>query len=353
MTAARRAIEIDLVSPMSAIGHAPDGAGALRSGGMDLLRHLRYFVAVAEELHFGRAADRLHMAQSPLSQRIRSLERELGVQLFVRSSRQVALTPAGRVLLDEAPRLLAAADDVRALMQRVSDGGLGELRTGMPPDFDARLVAGVLAGFRAACPEVRLDIRQALAAEQEVALATGAIDVGLVWHPLAPRGLATGPVLEKPLGVLLPAHSELAEHEQVELGELRDRALVMFPREAGPATYDEVLGTCRAYGFVPADVLHARQQEFGVGLVMAGDAIAFSFDGERPAQDVVWRPLWGSPLRMRVSTAWRERAAGRTVDAFTHAVVATLCDEGGWVESRPAARRRQPTALRPSSGVLS
>lgn len=322
---------------------------------MDLLRHLRYFVAVAQELHFGRAADRLHMAQSPLSQRIRSLERELGVQLFVRSSRQVALTPAGRVLLDEAPRLLAAADDVRALMHRVRDGGLGELRTGMPPDFDARLVAGVLAGFRAACPEVRLDIRQALAAEQELALATGTIDVGLVWHPLAPRGLATGPVLEKPLGVLLPAHSELAAHEQVDLGDLRDRALVMFPREAGPATYDEVLGTCRSYGFVPADVLHARQREFGVGLVMAGDAIAFSFDGDHAAEEVVWRPLWGSPLRMRISTAWRERAAGSTVDAFTSAVVATLRDEGGWVESRAAGRvgRAEPSVRRPSSGVLS
>ena len=320
---------------------------------MDLLRHLQYFVVVAEELHFGRAADRLHMAQPPLSQRIRGLERELGVQLFARTSRRVALTPAGRVLLDEARGLLAGAEQVRALMQQVRDGRLGELRAALPPGLRPSVLAGILNAFRDVRPHVRLDVREAPSSEQLRALHDGALDVALLLHPVLDPQILTGPVLEKELGVLVPVDSDLARQAEVDLGGLGDRALVLSPRAAAPEAYDELLATCRAYGFVPGDVHQAVRQEFGLGLVLAGDAVAFGEQPEYERDAVTWRPLVGRPLRLAVSTAWRADAAASAVAAYTDVVVETLCVQAGWQRAREA---RTPVARfppRPSSGALS
>ena len=214
---------------------------------MDLLRHLRYFVAVAEELHFGRAAERLHMAQPPLSQRIRTLEGELGLQLFTRTSRRVELTPAGRSLLDEARGLLAHADELEARMRQVREGTLGRLRAALPPDLEATVLATVMRTFRSACPGVSLELSEASSSAQAGALRDGALDVGVLLHPVADPELATGPVVQKPLGVLVPADGELAGQDEIELGELGERALVLFPRESAPLAYDDLLADCRAY----------------------------------------------------------------------------------------------------------
>ena len=185
---------------------------------VDLLRHLRYFVAVAEELHFGRAAARLHMAQPPLSQRIRGLERELGVRLFDRTSRRVELTPAGRLLLDEARGLLARADALTATMERLRGGELGELRAGVPPEIGASVLAELLTSFRAAGPDVRLELREATTGEQLEGLAAGELDVGVVRHPVRLGSLERGPSLAKDVGVLLAAHG--APDGEVELSAL-------------------------------------------------------------------------------------------------------------------------------------
>ncbi len=320
---------------------------------MDLLRHLQYFVVVAEELHFGRAADRLHMAQPPLSQRIRGLERELGVQLFARTSRRVALTPAGRVLLDEARGLLADAEQVRALMQQVRDGRAGELRAALPPGLRASVLAAILGAFRDLRPHVRLDLREAPSAEQLRALRDRALDVALLLHPVLDPQIATGPVLEKDLGVLLRADSDLAGETEVDLGALRDGALVVFPRAAAPEAYDALLDTCRAYGFVPGEVHEAVRQEFGLGLVMAGDAVAL---GERPEHErdgVTWRPLAGRPLRLALSTAWRADAPAIAIAAYTDVVIETLCSQAEWQRAREDRIPVTRFAPRPSSGALS
>ena len=318
---------------------------------MDLLRHLRYFVAVAEELHFGRAAQRLHMAQPPLSQRIRSLERELGVELFTRTSRRVTLTPAGRVLLDEAPGLLAGADELKTLMGQVRDGTLGQLRAALPPDLRASVLAGVLRGFRAGAPGVQLELQEASSAEQAQALKEGSLDVGLILHPVSDPSLATGPVLTKPLGALVPAGGELAAQAELELCDLDAQSLVLFPRATAPETYDDLLANCRVYGFVPADVQEAQRREFAVGLVMAGDAVALT---ERPPEDddaVAWRPLCGDPLTLSLSTAWRADVASAAIATFTDVTVDVLRREAGWLPSgTPPAAVYSP---RPSSGSLS
>ncbi len=318
---------------------------------MDQLRHRRYFVAVAEELHFGRAAERLHMAQPPLSQRIRSLERELGVELFTRTSRRVALTPAGRALRGEARGRLASADELRAVMHQVREGSVGRRRAALPSDLQAEVLAGVLGAFRCACPGVTLEVHEASSAEQAGALREGELDVGVLLHPVDDSALATGPVLEKPLGVLVPAGGDLAACEEVDLGDLRERTLVLFPRESAPGPYDDLLANCRAYGFVPVDVLEAPRREFGAGLVLAGAAVALTERPPEPDGALAWRPLSGTPLSLALSTAWRADAPSPAIAAFTDAAVATLRREAGW---EPASSTGAAAfGPRPSSGPLS
>lgn len=321
---------------------------------MDLLRHLSYFVAVAEELHFGRAADRLHMAQPPLSQRIRGLERALGVQLFVRTSRHVALTPAGRVLLEEARALLAQVDGLHDVMRQVRDGTLGELRAAVPPQAAPAVLAGILRAFRDASPNVRLDVSEASTAEQARALKRGRLDVGLLMHPVRDASLDTGPVVEKSLGVLVREDGPLAGGGEVDLGELDGTPLVLFPRQTAPHVFDELLATCRAYGFVPADVHEAPRPEFGLGLVMGGDAIALAEQPAAAGAGVSWRPLANRPLSLVLSTAWRADARSPSIEAYTKVAVEALCEHAGWT---PRAGGRAVAALpfgpRPSSGPLS
>ncbi len=319
---------------------------------MDLLRHLRYFVAVAEELHFGRAAERLHMAQPPLSQRIRSLERELGVELFTRTSRRVALTPAGRTLLAEARCLLTDADDLQALMRRVRDGAVGRLRAATAPDVEAPVLAAVLRAFRASCPGVSLELREASSAAQAEALKHGELDVGVMLHPVSDPALATGPVVEKPLGALVPASGELAACDELDLGDLGERTLVLFPRTSAPDAYDDVLANCRAYGYVPAEVHEAASREFGVGLVMAGEAVALISEPPEAEPEVAWRPLSGAPLSLSLSTAWRADSDSPAISAFTDVAVDALCREAAW-EPVPGPPGRGPHPPRPSSGALS
>jgi DNA-binding transcriptional LysR family regulator len=315
---------------------------------MDLLRHLRYFVAVAEELHFGRAAERLHMAQPPLSQRIRGLERELGVELLRRSTRRVELTPAGRLLLGEARDLLARADGLQAVMDRVRAGELGELRAAAPPVVGGAAVASLLTAFRQCCPGVQLELREASTPSVLRALGEGALDVGLVAQPARLGSLAGGTTFATPLGVLLAADG--APDGPVDLGALRDRDLVLFPRETAPDHYDELLATCSAYGFVPRSVHHARATPFAAGVVLAGQAVAFATGDEPLPPGVVWRRLAGDPLRSRVRAAWRPGAAGVAVEAFAQAAETVLV-QAGWApfEEAPGPTRRVP---RPASGLL-
>jgi DNA-binding transcriptional LysR family regulator len=317
---------------------------------VDLLRHLRYFVAVAEELHFGRAAARLHMAQPPLSQRIRGLEQELGVQLLDRSTRRVELTPAGRLLLDEARDLLARAERLGATMDRVRAGDLGELRAGAPLVIGGAVLARLLAAFRDRCPDVRLELRESSTAEQVRALTEGALDVGLITHPAQLGSLATSRALAKPLGVLVAAAG--APDGAVELGGLAARELVLSPRETAPDQYDDLLATCRAYGFVPRAVHHAGGAQFAAGLVLAGDAVAFATRDEPLPAGVVWRPLAGEPLHWRLSAAWRAGAVNQAIAAFADAAMTVLVADGGWVatDAPAAVTRRLP---RPASGLLS
>ena len=167
---------------------------------MDLLRHLRYFVAVAEELHFGRAAARLHIAQSPLSQRIKALEAALGVELLVRTTRRVDLTPAGALLLEEARGVVERVEQLESVVARIRTGDTGALRLGVSPDVPAGAVGELAARVGARYPELRIvPVEDASA----TALLDRRIDVAFIRAPLDAALLRTGPRLTRPLGALV------------------------------------------------------------------------------------------------------------------------------------------------------
>ncbi|WP_182876925.1 LysR family transcriptional regulator [Microbispora sp. H10670] len=314
---------------------------------MDLVRHLGYFLVVTEELHFGNAAARLGMAQPPLSQRIRRLEEELGMRLFERSSRRVALTEAGRLLVPEAREIVARVERMRDLMADLARGDAAVVRAGVPADLGAPVLAALIAGFRDRRPDVRLSPAEMGTAAQVTALLEGRLDVGLLRHPVAADGLAYGPVLVRHPGVLLAEDDELTAWATVHLGDLAGRELVLFPRDAEPGLYDDTLASCRRGGFVPTAITCTERAEFALGLVLSGTAVAFGAPAETPG--VVWRPLAGTPLAWRCLPAWRAEP-GPYVRDFTAVAVRVLKESAGMVdEGAPPTPRVAP---RPATGFL-
>jgi DNA-binding transcriptional LysR family regulator len=268
---------------------------------VDLLRHLRIFVVVAEELHFGRAAELLGMTQPPLSRSVRKLEDDLGAELFDRSRRQVRLTPAGVVLLEEARELLAREDRTRALVRRARDGDLGTLRAGVPPDTTAAALAALLAECAERMPGLRVDLQEVTTDEQVRLLASGGLEAGLVHRPVEAADLVLGPEVHIDLGVVLPRTSPLARLPEVCIADLAGHDLVLFPRASAPGWYDRTLDICRGAGFVPDHIRHARNPEFLIGLVTAGRGVAFDQGPvARKEPRVAWRPLAGRPLAQRI-----------------------------------------------------
>ncbi|TDD35148.1 LysR family transcriptional regulator [Actinomadura sp. KC06] len=330
---------------------------------MNLVGHLRCFVIVAEELHFGHAAERLGMAQPPLSQRIQRLERELGVRLFDRSSRRVELTAPGRLLLDEARDILTRVERIYSVAERARRGEAGTVRAGVPSDLGGTIVAALIAAFRDRRPDLRLDLRETGTAEQVRALSDGALDAGVVRHPCDTRDLDLGPMLAQPLGVLLPTASSPGltdPHDgpttyppaEVHLADLRGFDLVVPPRGDAPGAHDDLLAACRRHGYAPAAVHEARHPQFALGLVLAGTAVALVPRTDDSA-GVTWRPLVGEPLSWRTSCVWRrarDPEHARAIADFTAVATAVLRSEAGMAPLDGALARR--VVPRPSSGFL-
>ncbi|MFE9771311.1 LysR family transcriptional regulator [Streptomyces sp. NPDC005931] len=310
-------------------------------------------MAVAEESHFGRAAARLGMAQPPLSQRIRRLERELGVRLFERTSRQVTITEAGRLLLAEARELLGRSESFLAAARRVRDGETGLLRAALPPDISGETVAALLADFRHRHAGMELELHELSTAQQLVRLAAHELDVGIVHHPCDVSGLDLGPVLRRELGVLLPPGAAAAGLREVPLGALAPYDLVLFPRADAPALHDDLLTTCARGGWTPAAVRHGRGASFVRGLVLSGGAVALcprdtqpeGAGGDNGDPDVVWRPFTGAPPAWRQSAAWPKGRGDAAVQAFAEAATHALRATAGAVPDAPT----RPLHLRPAS----
>lgn len=284
------------------------------------LRQLRYFVTVAEELHFGRAAARLAMTQPPLSQQIQSLEEEIGVQLFVRTRRSVMMTPAGQQWLPEVRRVLADAAALPGLAQRLARGEIGSLALAFVSTADYGILPDLLRRFRAQHPEVQLQLREATSDVQLEALSEGSIDAGLVIRPqlpAMPHGLSYLPLVREPLVLAVPdgwrpAHGGMPADGKVSLRDAAREPLIIFPRRSAPVFYDIITGYYARDGLSPVIAQEAIQMQTIVSLVSAGMGVALV-----PASLCNLRRTGVSYLALReagpqieTGLLWREGAAG-------------------------------------------
>jgi DNA-binding transcriptional LysR family regulator len=216
------------------------------------LRHLRYFVAVAEELNFSRAAERLHMAQPPLSVAIRQLEQELGGDLFVRTTHEVKLTAAGRAVLEGARRTLTEVDHTIAAAKRAAAGELGALRVAFSWGARFETLPAIGQAFRALHSDVELLTEVMWNARMPQALRSGAVDIAIaVWPELA-SDLSYEPIRRENVVALVGASHRLVGETTIPLAALAPDELVLFPRELAPRLHDTLVGMCRTAGFEPA-----------------------------------------------------------------------------------------------------
>jgi DNA-binding transcriptional LysR family regulator len=241
------------------------------------LRAWRQFLAVAEELHFGRAAQRLHMTQPPVTQAIAQLEKTLGVVLFDRTRRRVALTPAGEALLPEVRELLARAQALPGRARAAAAGELGRVRLAFVSTIGFERLPAWVREFRLQCPEVALELVEATGDVQLEALARGDIDAGLMLHSpgFAPPGLERMAVTEEPLVLALPARHPLARRPKLPLAEALAEPLVIFPRRIVPSLHDAIFGLYHAAGRAPQVAQEAIQMQTIVNLVWGGLGVAW------------------------------------------------------------------------------
>jgi DNA-binding transcriptional LysR family regulator len=238
------------------------------------LRHLRYFVAVAEELHFGRAAARLNISQPPLSQQIQILEQQIGARLFARTNRSVSLTPAGKLFLADSRQILMQVEDAAARAARLHQGETGELRIGFTSSAPfIKAVSVTLSRFRMQYPDVHIQTRESNTREQIAPLSEGALDLGLMRKTQLPETLDWQVILREPLLAMVHRDHPLAQRASVTLAELVQEPLVFFDPHVGTGLYDDILGLLRRFG-TPVITQEVGEAMTIIGLVSAGLGIS-------------------------------------------------------------------------------
>lgn len=284
------------------------------------MRRLRYFVVVAEESSISRAAERLHIAQPPLSHQIKQLEQELGVRLFERSNRGVWLTEAGGLLLEEARRIFVQLDQTVRAVQRVGHGQVGRLTLGFVPSSSNEALPPILRAFRERFPGVELFLREMRPDRVVQRLHERQIDVGFLYLPLEDPSLEIECITREPLVVALPEAHPLASVDRVELRALAEEPFVLPARyQKMPGLYGQVTGACRQAGFTP----NAVQKDVWlmqtiVGLVASGIGVALvpSSLQNIPRRGVAYKPVHGLSPTVELGVIWRRDDPGMVLKTF-------------------------------------
>ena len=271
------------------------------------LPQLYAFTVLAEELHFGRAAARLGIAQPPLSQQLRRLEEKVGYPLLTRAAGGVALTPSGEELLPAARRTLADLADALTTARAVGDGRAGTIRIGFAASLALTVLPTLLRHFRERFADVHLHIQEMTTAPQITALHNRDIDVGLMREPSPDPALDFKVIMTEPFVVVLPAGHPLASLRRVPLDQLADAQFTLLPRHVGPRLYDQIIGLCAEAGFTPDIAQHAVEWQTVCGLVGAGLGVSIAPASTRRIRlrGVAFRPIESSATRTSVIAAWR------------------------------------------------
>ncbi|MDJ0703868.1 MAG: LysR substrate-binding domain-containing protein [Leptolyngbyaceae cyanobacterium MO_188.B28] len=272
------------------------------------LRHLRYFVAVAEELHFGRAAERLHMAQQPLSRQIRNLELELGVSLFHRTKRTVRLTEAGKAFWEEAKKTLTQAEKAIVVAQRVGRGEAGHLQIGFTGPVLNSILPTIIRQFQDRFPDIHLQLKRLSTDEQVNALRDEEIQIGLLHPPIDAPFLTQEVIYQEPLIAAIPDIHPLAKQapKQISVKDLASEPFILFPRRVGPILYDAIISFCQHAGFSPMVIQEAFPQQTILGLVASGLGVSLIHASvERiQQQGVVTKSLIEATPQLQSAIVW-------------------------------------------------
>ncbi|GAQ00003.1 aromatic hydrocarbon utilization transcriptional regulator CatR [Leptolyngbya sp. NIES-2104] len=279
---------------------------------------MRYFVTVAEELHFGRAAQRLQIAQPPLSQQIRQLEQELGVELLYRTKRTVRLTEAGLAFLQQARQILVQSEQAIEIAQRASRGEVGRLAIGFVGSATCSLLPDVVRSFRRQFPDVRLLLHEMTTSEQVAALHDDRIQLGFLCPPISDDELSVETVLQESFVAVLPEAHPLATQTQLSLASLAEESFILSPRHLGSGFHNQIIRLCQQAGFSPQVAQEAIQMQTIISLVAAELGVALVPSSLQTLQraGIVYKPLEDQTLDVKLAVVWQSANTSPVLHQF-------------------------------------
>ncbi|KAM3095325.1 LysR family transcriptional regulator [Phormidesmis sp. 146-12] len=286
------------------------------------LRQLKYFITVAEELHFGRAAESLHLSQPALSKQIQALEDSLEIRLLERTKHWVRLTIAGQKFLETAYKVLREVEEGIQITKQVAEGQVGQVRIGLTEATLFSLAPKIVRHYRNNYSQVKLILTSGGTEAHVEALRTHRIDVGFVYLPIREPSLSIHPLFEETYVAALPPFHRLARQKQIALQSLATEPLIFYPRSLAPVLYGAFIKHCEQAGFVPNIVHEAELAQTRLGLAAAGVGITFVLSDMQnlSAKGVVYRPLIGDFLTLKLAIAWRHNEPSPVVYEFLKAL---------------------------------